>query len=125
MTAPTLTRHYTVNDKPTSLAAEKDAQRSEPVLGFPPVPVVAIPWLRLHLAGNPHDTDLRLTWWQGSGREWGAVLDLHRRGDDVAATGLAVFLRWTEAQGSRTDRTCWSLELVRSVGTDTPDGETR
>lgn len=123
MTAPTLTRHWTVHDKPTSAAAERDAQRSEPVTGFPPVPAAAIPWLRLHLIGNRRATEPRITWWQGSGREWDAVLDLHRRGDDEAATALAVFLRWTEVQGSRADRTCWSLAPAAPAATDTSNGE--
>lgn len=107
--ALTLTRHWMADQRPKSLAEDRAAQRSATVTGFPPIPTAALPWLRLHLTGHARNIDGRIGWHHSSGREWSAVLDLHRRGNDTAATELAQFLRWTEARGSHDDHTCWVI----------------
>lgn len=109
-----LTRHWTVDQRPKSSAAQEAARRSEVVTGHPPIPAAALPWLRAHLNGYPHKAGDPIAWWHQSGREWDAVLDLHRHGDDAAATELAQFLRWAEAHGSRGDSTGWTIGVTGS-----------
>lgn len=106
----TLSRSYLVNPRPRSLAEDREAQRSETITGHPPIPSAAVARLRLHLTGHPRaGDDGRIAWHHASGHEWAAVLDLHRGGDDTAATELAIFLRWVEARGNHADHTCWVL----------------
>lgn len=120
--ALTLTRHWQVNTRPTSLAEYRDACRSEQVEGFPSVPDAALPHLRVHLVGHAKkDRDNRITWHHRDGGAWAAVLDLHHADNDQAAVELARFLRWCEARGQHSDHTMWALVAALSAsGGPTP-----
>lgn len=123
----TLTRHYLATTATRSLAEDEAARRSEELTGHPPVPDAALPRLRVHLIGQTRrGDDPRITWHHRDGGAWAAVLDLHRSGDDQAATDLAVFLRWCEARGSHQDHTIWALgELPARPTTEENTDDTR
>lgn len=108
----TLRRHYTVNTRPTSQQALRDAHRVEDITGHPPIPAAALPHLHTHLTGDP-DASGPVRWHHERGLEWAAVVDLHRAGDHTAAGELARFLVWLQpfGQGWRQDHTSWELTV--------------
>lgn len=103
-----LTRHYVADRHYRSAAELERAARVEQHDDHPPIPAAAMPRLRVHLVGMS-TSDPRIMWHHRDNGAWGAVDDLHRAGDDVSATALAVFLRWCEARGSHADHTIWAL----------------